>query len=116
MSADRNVRVVSTPSLRIDRSVRKRPNFGQRSRPGDDLRTIEVGSFAMGSGASSHRIVLRPMLGPRQGLDVTEAVTRAIAQELWNMHGGNDVMNWLEAERLLNEFLGSWARSAPPGR
>ena len=51
------------------------------------------------------RIVLRPMLGPHDGLDVTEAVTRAVAQELWNLHGGNDVMNWIEAERLLAEFI-----------
>ena len=60
-------------------------------------------------------IVLQPMLGPHDGLDVTEAVTRAVAQELWNLHGGNDVMNWLEAERLLGEFIEAqhWPRGSP---
>lgn len=29
----------------------------------------------------------------------------AIARELWKLHGGNDVLNWLEAEILLENAL-----------
>jgi hypothetical protein len=59
------------------------------------------------------RIVLKPYLGPREGLDVTEAITRTVAQELWKLHGGNDVMNWLEAERLVQEFFSDSRRTHP---
>jgi hypothetical protein len=51
------------------------------------------------------------MLGPVDGIDVTSALTRAVAEELWKLHGGNDVMNWLEAERLLGEALGNDPRA-----
>jgi len=28
-----------------------------------------------------------------------------VAFELWRLHGGNQVLNWLEAERLVDEIL-----------
>jgi hypothetical protein len=67
---------------------------------------------AVGTAVSRFRVVVRPMLGPAVGLDVTTAITRAVAEELWRLHGGNDVMNWLEAERLLAEALNA---AAPRG-
>lgn len=51
------------------------------------------------------RLVLHPTLGPPEGVDLTEAIIGAVAAELWKRFGGNDVVNWLEAERLvLNSF------------
>lgn len=53
----------------------------------------------------TQRLLVHPLLGPPEGLDVTQAVTRALAEELWRRFGGNDVLNWVEAERLVREEL-----------
>lgn len=45
------------------------------------------------------RIVIRPMGEPHLEIDVTERVVAAVAEALWVARGGNDVVNWLEAER-----------------
>lgn len=68
--------------------------------------TSELCRLTTGSTDSSVlRIVVRPYAGPRGGVDVTDTVVGAIAERLWNMFGGNDVLNWLEAERLLQDAL-----------
>lgn len=36
---------------------------------------------------------------------VTHEMIAALAHRLWAMHGGNAVLNWLEAERLLTQSL-----------
>jgi hypothetical protein len=56
-----------------------------------------------GGGAESagSRIIVHPTLGPQNGLDVTDALVGALANELLRVHGGNHVLNWIEAERLL---------------
>ncbi len=51
------------------------------------------------------RIVIRPLSDRRQRLDVTDVVAGAIATHLSRMFGGNDVLNELEAERVLQEAL-----------
>jgi hypothetical protein len=51
--------------------------------------------------------MLRPFMGPPEGLDVTEALVRAVAAELARHGGGNDTLNWLEAESIL---LDAWSR------
>lgn len=38
---------------------------------------------------------------------VTHEMIAALAHRLWEMHGGNAVLNWLEAERLLTQSLDS---------
>lgn len=38
---------------------------------------------------------------------VTHEMIAALAHRLWEMHGGNAVLNWLEAERLLKQSLDS---------
>jgi hypothetical protein len=35
------------------------------------------------------------------------SLVRVVAHELWRQHGGNDVLNWLEAEILVQNALGS---------
>jgi hypothetical protein len=53
------------------------------------------------------RLVIRPLFGPREGIDVTGAVVDAIAASIGSLHRGNEVLNRLEAERL---FEDAWAR------
>lgn len=52
------------------------------------------------------KIVIRPVLDPRQELDLTHRLTAAIAEELWRTCGGNERLNWLEAERHLEQLIG----------
>lgn len=52
-------------------------------------------------GPASARVVVRPELGPPEGIDVTDAVVRAVARELTERLGGNEALNTLEAERLV---------------
>lgn len=58
------------------------------------------------------RIVIRPVADPQVEIDVTERLTAAIAEALWVWRGGNDVVNWLEAERHLARLF---SHSSVPG-
>jgi hypothetical protein len=55
------------------------------------------------------RVVLRPSAAPQEELDLTETLTAAVAYELWRRNGGNEVLNWLEAERFVQSL------ASPPG-
>lgn len=57
-------------------------------------------------------ITIRPSLSPDREVDVTSAVTAAVAYELWRHCGGNAVVNWLEAERIVAKLGGRHARRA----
>jgi hypothetical protein len=109
MTAVKTVPFPTRSSTSLNRSRLQRPprraSFTEQGRTESWPGGIERITSVVAEDAPKPRIVLRPMLGPHDGLDVTQAVTRAIAQELWNLHGGNDVMNWIEAERLLVEFM-----------
>lgn len=48
---------------------------------------------------------MKPLFGPRGGMDVTGVVATAIAEHLSAVLGGNEVLNRLEAERLLHQAL-----------
>lgn len=52
------------------------------------------------------RIVVRPVADPQREIDLTHSLVSAIAEELWRMHGGNQQLNWLEAERHLQRIVG----------
>jgi hypothetical protein len=58
------------------------------------------------------RVIIRPSLAPNLHIDVTRALTAAIAQELSRVQEGNDVLNWLEAERILADLLHGQAQAA----
>lgn len=62
----------------------------------------------------SGRFIVHPPAGPRGGIDLTERVVGVIADELWKRHGGNDVLNWIEAERLLIQALLSGTELTEP--
>ncbi|MFN0132992.1 MAG: hypothetical protein ACKVW3_10780 [Phycisphaerales bacterium] len=48
-------------------------------------------------------------------LDLTHALVAAVAHELWKDGGGNEVVNWLEAERIVHGLTGA-AESLPTKR
>lgn len=62
------------------------------------------------------RIVIRPFGNPRREIEVTHRLTAAIAEALWAERGGNDVLNWLEAERHLARLLASGRRGGDERR
>ena len=43
-------------------------------------------------------ISVRPSMSPDRELELTAVLTAAVAHELWKHCGGNEVVNWLEAE------------------
>jgi len=45
------------------------------------------------------------MLNPGLSLDVTDAVTAAIAERLLETAGGNETLNWIEAEGIVSKIL-----------
>ena len=53
--------------------------------------------------------VVHPLFGS-EGIDITQQIVEAIARELWKKRGGNDLLNWLEAERLFAETMRGLAR------
>ncbi len=60
------------------------------------------------------RLTIRPLAEPRRELDLTHRLVAVIAEELWKRYGGNDTLNWLEAERHLQRLLaGRGARADP---
>lgn len=57
------------------------------------------------------RVIIKPSLTPNLHIDITNALVSTIASELARAQGGNDVLNWLEAERVLQDLVGN-ARSS----
>ncbi len=51
------------------------------------------------------KVTIRPTADPTREHDITRALISAIAYELSVLHGGNDELNWLEAERHLARVL-----------
>ena len=51
------------------------------------------------------RLTIRPSMAPDREIDVTQALIAAVAHQLHAQCGGNDVLNWLEAERFLARIL-----------
>jgi hypothetical protein len=51
------------------------------------------------------RAFIRPSADPTHDIDVTTCLVAALAAELWRRYGGNDVVNWLEAERHTAQLL-----------
>jgi hypothetical protein len=51
------------------------------------------------------RLSIRPTAAPTRTIDLTHALTSAVAHELWKSCGGNEAVNWLEAERFIHTLL-----------
>lgn len=58
------------------------------------------------------RIVIRPVAEPQREIDLTHRLVSAVAEELWRLYGGNDHLNWVEAERHLERIIGDARREA----
>ncbi len=61
-------------------------------------------------------ITIRPSLSPDREIDLTQALTAAVAHELWKHCGGNEVVNWLEAERIVSSLFPGATRRGNGGR
>lgn len=48
-----------------------------------------------------------PTAKGHQEIDLTATITRAIAHELWQKFGGNSVINWLQAEAIVDHLADS---------
>jgi hypothetical protein len=51
------------------------------------------------------RVLIYPVHGPDEGVDVTNALVEVIAMILWKLQGGNEPVNRLEAEMLLERAM-----------
>ena len=51
------------------------------------------------------KIIVRPILDPNREIDLTHRLVSAIAEELWRLFGGNDTLNWIEAEWHLQRII-----------
>ena len=51
------------------------------------------------------KIIVRPILDPQREIDLTHRLVAAIAEELWRLFGGNDALNWIEAEWHLQRIV-----------
>ncbi|HMN41264.1 MAG TPA: hypothetical protein PKE29_10490 [Phycisphaerales bacterium] len=52
------------------------------------------------------KLLIRTIQEPEREHDVTRRLVAAIAEELWRLYGGNDQLNWLEAELHLQRIVG----------
>ncbi|MBN2559463.1 MAG: hypothetical protein JXQ75_00845 [Phycisphaerae bacterium] len=64
-----------------------------------------AGPVRPGSRREPLRVVIHPVHGPDEGVDVTKALVEAIAMILWKLQGGNEPVNRLEAEMLLERVV-----------
>lgn len=51
------------------------------------------------------KITIRPVVDPGRELDVTHRLVAAVAEALWMEFGGNQVLNWMEAETQLEKIV-----------
>ena len=51
------------------------------------------------------KLVIRPIQDAQREVDVTHSLVSAIAEELWRRYGGNEQLNWIEAERHLQRIV-----------
>ena len=58
------------------------------------------------------RVTIKPSANPTQEIDITGALVGAVAAEIWKHCGGNDVLNWMEAEQFVASLVAR--RAVPP--
>lgn len=62
------------------------------------------------------RITIKPSAQPNKEIDITHALVGAVAAELWKAGGGNDVLNWMEAEHFIQSLAANNAHAEPKPR
>lgn len=66
----------------------------------------------------ARRVTIRPVAASNdhaEAIDVTKTIVAAIAEELHRRHGGNPVLDWLEAERMVEHALRSMGSPSRSG-
>jgi hypothetical protein len=86
-----------------DSKGRADPEKGGRSssRSGPGAREL----CRAGSRREPFSVVIYPVHGPNEGIDVTSALVDTIAMILWKLQGGNEPVNQLEAVMLLERAV-----------
>lgn len=51
------------------------------------------------------KLLIRPFQDRQRELDVTHRLVSVIAEELCKLYGGNDKLNWMEAEMHLQRLV-----------
>lgn len=51
------------------------------------------------------KIIVRPILDRQRELDLTHRLVSAIAEELWRLFGGNETLNWIDADWHLQRIV-----------
>ena len=64
---------------------------------------------------SPFRVMVSPSGNYGEHVDVTHRVVSGIAHALWEVRGGDAVANWLDAEAVLAQLVGSHATDAQSG-
>jgi len=70
---------------------------------------VRAGAFVEGG-----RLVFRPLTEPERAIDMTERFVAALAYGLWERLGGQDAVNWLEAEILVRNLIMKLERARAP--
>lgn len=70
-------------------------------------RIPEVRVVTRGDGEKGTRLKVIVSNGSGDSLEVTGGITGAIAHALWQLRGGDDIANWVDAEALTDELLSS---------
>lgn len=75
----------------------------RRSAPGTPPPVVRAPSLGVRSGSEG---VPRLIAGlGNDSVDVTHPLTAAVAHAMWQLRGGEDIANWVDAERLVDRFL-----------
>lgn len=84
------------------------------SAPGTPPRVVRIPTLAVvNQGEGGARLVAGVEGGGAgDSVDLTRAMTGVVAHALWQMRGGEEIANWVDAERLVGEFLGGRERKA----
>jgi hypothetical protein len=88
------------------------PGRVSEDKPAGGTRPIPLREACVQCRGAGRRVLVRPF-GFDEPLDVTDTLVAAIARELWQQRGGNDLVNWLEAEMLLHEALLRFEHNGP---
>ena len=100
VAAARRRQQPSRPSRAADRELRG-PARMRRDRAGGDRipnlpRTLDV---------PTHQCHGDERECAHVPIDLRTAMVTAVAHELWHRYGGNEVLNWIEAEQIVDPFF-----------
>jgi hypothetical protein len=72
---------------------------------------VRAADAVVGVAPEKLKFIVHPLFPPAEAIDLTHRIVELIASELWKLRQGNDLLNWLEAERLFEHTLKELARA-----